>query len=224
MLASYLLSRTLVPTLAMYLLKEHHGEEYATGNDIFSRTQRGFAHGFERMREGYRNSLAFCLEHVWMFIVLFLLFCVASAPIGFVLGRDFFPSVDAGLIRMHMRARAGQRVEETARESDELDNLIRRIIPPGDLGNILDNIGLFNSTINTTYSNSGVIGESDAEVLIGLKAKRRASTRYYVDRLREETAQDFPGTQFFFQPADIVSQILNFGTPAPIDIQLIGAK
>jgi multidrug efflux pump subunit AcrB len=223
MLASYLLSRTLVPTLAMYLLKGHHGEEYATGNGIFSRAQRGFAHGFERMRDSYRNSLAFCLEHVWMFILLFLLFCAASLPIALVLGRDFFPSVDAGLIRMHMRARAGQRVEETARESDEVDNLIRRVIPAEDVGNILDNIGLFNSTINTTYSNSGVIGESDAEVLIGLKPGRRMSTRYYVDQLREQTAQEFPGTQFFFQPADIVSQILNFGVPAPIDVQLIGA-
>jgi CzcA family heavy metal efflux pump len=223
MLASYLLSRTLVPTLAMYLLKGH-GEEHATGNDVFSRMQRGFAHGFERMRESYRNSLAFCLEHVWMFMVLFLLFCVASAPIGFVLGRDFFPSVDAGLIRMHMRARAGQRVEETARECDEVDNLIRRVIPPEELGNVLDNIGLFNSTINTTYSNSGVIGESDAEILIGLKPGRSRPTRYYIDRLREQTAEEFPGTQFFFQPADIVSQILNFGVPAPIDIQLIGAN
>ena len=116
MLASYLLSRTLVPTLAMYLLKGHHGEEHATGNDIFSRTQRGFAHGFERMRERYRGALGFCLAHAWMFMLLFLLFCVASAPIGWILGRDFFPSVDAGLIRLHMRARAGQRVEETARE------------------------------------------------------------------------------------------------------------
>jgi hypothetical protein len=106
--------------------------------------------------------------------------------------------VDAGLIRLHMRARAGLRVEETAREADGVDNLIRRVIPPEDLGNILDNIGLYNSTINTSYSNSGVIGESDAEILIGLKPDRKQSTRYYVDQLRERLAQDFPGTQFFF--------------------------
>ena len=112
-----------------------------------------------------------------MFIVLFLLFCVASVPIALALGRDFFPNVDAGLIRLHMRARAGQRVEETAREADGVDNLIRRVIPPDDLGNILDNIGLFNSTINTTYSNSGVIGESDAEILIGLKPERKRATK-----------------------------------------------
>jgi CzcA family heavy metal efflux pump len=222
MLASYILSRTLVPTMAMYLLKGHHGEAHATGYDILSRIQRGFAHRFDHMRERYRDALSFSLNHAWMFIALFLLFCFASAPIAFFLGRDFFPSVDAGLIRLHMRARAGQRVEETAREADRVDNLIRRIIPPEELANVLDNIGLFNSTINTTYSNSGVIGESDAEILIGLKRDHTMPTRYYVDELRERLADEFPGTQFFFQPADIVSQILNFGVPAPIDIQLIG--
>ena len=222
MLASYVLSRTLVPTMAMYLLKNHHGEEYATGNDIFSRAQRGFARGFDRMRGGYRASLAFCLERAWLFVILFLVFCVASLSLIPVLGRDFFPTVDAGLIRLHMRARAGQRVEETAREADGVDNLIRRVIPPEDLGTILDNIGLFNSTVNTAYSNSGVIGESDAEILIGLKPQRKQQTRYYIDALRERLAEEFPGTQFFFQPADMISQILNFGVPAPVDIQLIG--
>ncbi len=121
-----------------------------------------------------------------------------------------------------MRGRAGLRVEETARECDEIDNAIRRIIPPEDLGNVLDNIGTFNSIINTTYSTSGVIGESDAEILIGLKPERTRPTKYYVDQLREQLAQQFPGIEFFFQPADMISQILNFGTPAPIDIQLIG--
>jgi CzcA family heavy metal efflux pump len=222
MLASYILSRTLVPTMAMYLLKNHHGEEYATGNDIFSRVQRKFAHGFQRMRDAYRRSLDVCLDHAYLFVALFLVVCLASAPFLLVLGRDFFPSVDAGLIRLHMRARAGQRVEETAREADGVDNLIRRVIPPDDLGNILDNIGLFNSIVNTTYSNSGVIGASDAEILIGLKPEHKQPTRYYIDRLRERLAEEFPGTQFFFQPADMVSQILNFGVPAPIDIQLIG--
>jgi CzcA family heavy metal efflux pump len=222
MLASYLLSRTLVPTLAMYLLRGQHGEEHATGNDVFSRIQRRFALGFERMRGSYQAALRVCLDHAVMFTVLSLIFCVASAPVALVLGRDFFPSVDAGLIRLHMRARAGQRVEETARESDRVDNLIRRVIPPQDLANVLDNIGLFNSIINTTYSNSGVIGESDAEILVGLKPEHRMATRYYVDQLRERLAEEFPGTQFFFQPADIVSQILNFGVPAPVDIQLIG--
>ena len=222
MLASYVLSRTLVPTMAMYLLKGHHGEEYATGSDIFSQAQRGFARGFDRMRRGYRASLAFCLERAWLFVVLFLVFCVASLTLIPVLGRDFFPSVDAGLIRLHMRARAGQRVEETAREADGVDNLIRRVIPPEDLVTVLDNIGLYNSTMNTAYSNSGVIGESDAEILVGLKPQRRQQTRYYIDALRGRLAEEFPGTQFFFQPADMISQILNFGVPAPVDIQLIG--
>jgi len=222
MLASYVLSRTLVPTLAMYLLKGYHGEEHATGNDVFSRIQRGFSLRFERMRERYRETLAYCLEHAWTFVGGFLLFCIFSAPVGLLLGRDFFPSADAGLIRLHVRARAGQRVEETARECDEVDNAIRRIIPPEDLANVLDNIGTFNSIINTTYSTSGVIGESDAEILIGLKPERSKSTKYYVDELREQLNKQFPGTEFFFQPADMISQILNFGTPAPIDIQLIG--
>ncbi len=222
MMASYLLSRTLVPTMAMYLLKNHHGEEHATGNDIFSRIQRGFAHGFDRMRNSYRLALNSCLEHAWLFVIMFLVFCVASLPIALMLGNDFFPGVDAGLIRLHMRARAGQRVEETARENDNVDNLIRQVIPASELDGILDNIGLFNSTINTTYSNSGVIGESDSEILIGLKKERRNPTIYYVDQLRQRLAEEFPGTQFFFQPADIVSQILNFGVPAPIDLQLVG--
>jgi CzcA family heavy metal efflux pump len=222
MLASYLLSRTLVPTMAMYLLKQHHGEEHATGSDIFSRMQRGFARGFERMRGGYHASLAFCLDRAWLFVALFLLFCAATLALIPFLGRDFFPTVDAGLIRLHMRARAGQRVEETAREADGVDDLIRRVIPPEDLGTVLDNIGLFNSTVNTAYSNSGVIGEMDAEILIGLKPERKLSTRHYIDELRVRLAEGFPGTQFFFQPADMITQILNFGVPAPVDIQLIG--
>jgi CzcA family heavy metal efflux pump len=222
MLASYLLSRTLVPTLAMYLLANHHGEEFATGNDIFSRFQRRFAHGFDRMRNNYKRSLGSCLDHAWMFVGMFLIFCLASLPVALLLGNDFFPNVDAGLIRLHMRARAGQRVEETARENDNVDNVIRNVIPPRDLDSILDNIGLFNSTINTTYSNSGVIGESDSEILIGLKKDHSMPTGYYVDQLRQRLAEEFPGTQFFFQPADIISQILNFGVPAPIDLQIIG--
>jgi CzcA family heavy metal efflux pump len=222
MLASYVLSRTLVPTMAMYLLKNHHGEEYATGNDIFSRAQRRFAQVFDRMRRGYRASLSFCLDRAWLFVILFLVFCIGSMSLIPVLGRDFFPGVDAGLIRLHMRARAGQRVEETAREADGVDNLIRRVIPPGDLVTVLDNIGLFNSTVNTAYSNSGVIGESDAEILVGLKPERKQTTKFYIDALREKLPQEFPGTQFFFQPADMISQILNFGVPAPVDIQLIG--
>jgi CzcA family heavy metal efflux pump len=222
MLASYLLSRTLVPTLAMYLLRGHHGEEHATGNDPFSRLQRGFTRGFERMRHGYRDSLAFCLDHSGTFVILFLLLCVGSAPIATVLGRDFFPSVDAGLIRLHLRGRVGQRVEETARECDEVENIVRQVIPPEDLGNMLDNTGLPYSSLNMSYSNSGTIGTSDAEILISVNPDHKTPTSHYIDLLRGRLAETFPGTQFFFQPADIVSQILNFGVPAPIDVQLTG--
>jgi CzcA family heavy metal efflux pump len=222
MLASYVLSRTLVPTLAMYLLRGQHGEDHATGRGPFASIQRGFASGFERMRNAYRSSLSYCLEHAWMFVALFLLLCVASAPIAWVLGKDFFPTVDAGLIRLHMRGRVGQRVEETARECDQVDRLIRGVIPPEDLGNVLDNIGLPYSSLNMSYSNSGTIGTSDAEILISLKPSHATSTDHYVTELRGRLAEAFPGTQFFFQPADIVSQILNFGVPAPIDIQLTG--
>ncbi len=222
MMASYVLSRTLVPTMAMYLLRGHHGEEHATGNDPFSRAQRAFNHGFERMRGSYRNGLSFCLTNAWAFVGLFFAFCVLSLPIFWVLGRDFFPSVDAGLLRLHVRTRTGMRVEETAREVDEIDNVIRRVIPPSDLANVLDNIGLPNSGLNQSYGNNGTFGESDAEILIGLKPERNNSTHYYMNQLRNAFADNFPGTEFFFQPADIVSQILNFGAPSPIDIQLVG--
>ncbi len=222
MLASYLLSRTLVPTMAMYLLRGHHGEEHATGNDPFSRAQRGFVNGFERMRQRYRSALHFCLDHAWTFILLFLLLCFASAPIGLVLGEDFFPSVDAGLIRLHMRGRVGERIEETARECDRVDNLIRRVIPTDEIGPVLDNIGLPYSSLNMSYSNSGTIGTSDAEILISLKPNHKKATSEYISELRGRLASEFPGTQFFFQPADIVSQILNFGVPAPIDVELTG--
>jgi CzcA family heavy metal efflux pump len=222
MLASYVLSRTLVPTLAMYLLRGHHGEEHATGKGPFARIQRGFTNGFERMRHGYRNALGYCLEHAGTFVILFLLLCVCSAPIAIILGRDFFPGVDAGLIRLHMRARVGQRVEETARECDEVENLIHRVIPQEELANILDNIGLPYSSLNMSYSNSGTIGTSDAEILISLKTEHSTPTPRYINELRGKLAEEFPGTQFFFQPADIVSQILNFGVPAPIDVELTG--
>jgi CzcA family heavy metal efflux pump len=222
MLASYVLSRTLVPTMAMYLLKGHSGHEEAKGNFPLARLQRGFVRGFESMRHSYQRTLAFCLENAWVFVILFLVFCLGSAPIAWVLGQDFFPTVDAGLIRLHVRGRTGLRVEETARMCDQIEDLIRREIPSGELGNILDNIGLPYSSLNMSYSNSGTIGTSDAEILIALQPDHKTSTPDYVKDLREKLTVQFPGTQFFFQPADIVSQILNFGAPAPIDVQLVG--
>ena len=140
-----------------------------------------------------------------------------------VLGRDFFPKVDAGQIRLHFRARTGLRIEETARLADEVDSAIRETIPPNELQTILDNIGVPYSGINLSYSNSGTFGTSDAEIMVQLKEERGKPTSAYINDLREKLPQHFPGVQFFFQPADIVTQILNFGTPAPIDIAVTGA-
>ena len=226
MLASYMWSRTVVPTLAMYLLSsedeyradEHVGEKMG----FFRRYQQGFEHAFERFREGYRGSLAAVLGRPKLFAACFLTFCVLSAGLTFVLGRDFFPSVDAGQIRLHMRARTGLRIEESARLADQINGVIRQTIPERDLLTVLDNIGVPYSGINLTYSNSGTIGTADGEILVQLKPDRQGSTYSYISELRKRLPAEFPGVQFFFQPADIVTQILNFGTPAPIDIQIRG--
>jgi multidrug efflux pump subunit AcrB len=226
MLASYMWSRTIVPTLAMYLLSaedEYHTDQHAgekTG--FFRRYQQGFERAFERFREGYRHALEAALARPGLFAAGFLTFCVLSAGLSFLLGRDFFPSVDAGQIRLHMRARTGLRIEESARLADQINQVIRQTIPERDLLTVLDNIGLPYSGINLTYSNSGTIGTADGEILVQLKPDRERSTNSYINDLRGRLPADFPGVQFFFQPADIVTQILNFGTPAPIDIQIRG--
>ena len=228
MLASYMWSRTIVPTLAMYLLSsedeyradEHVGERMG----FLRRYQQGFEHTFERFRTGYRSALAAALGRPRLFAACFLTFCVLSAGLYFFLGRDFFPSVDAGQIRLHMRARTGLRIEESARLADQINGVIRRTIPERDLLTVLDNIGVPYSGINLTYSNSGTIGTADGEILVQLKPERERSTYSYISELRERLPSEFPGVQFFFQPADIVTQILNFGTPAPIDIQIRGAN
>jgi len=221
MLASYFLSRTLIPTLVMYIMRghEHRAEAPRT---FFGRYQRGFEQRFEKFRCGYYQLLETTLEHRKLFAACFLAFCVLSMGLVFFLGQDFFPSVDAGLMRLHVRARAGLRVEETARLCDEIEGYLRQQIPKDELVTILDNIGLPNSGINLSYSNSGVVGTSDAEILVGLNAEHHHSTDGYIRKLRAELPRQFPGVEFFFQPADIVSQILNFGLPAPIDIQLVG--
>jgi multidrug efflux pump subunit AcrB len=226
MLASYMWSRTIVPTMAMYLLSAddeyiadlHKGEKMG----FFRRYQQGFEHAFERFRSGYRNALATAMGSAVLFSICFLAFCVLSTGIVFFLGRDFFPEVDAGQIRLHMRARTGLRVEETSRLADQVNAEIRRTIPDKELVTVLDNIGLPYSGINLTYSNAGTIGTADAEVLVQLKPERGKPTSYYMNLLRKSLPEEFPGVQFFFQPADIVTQILNFGTPAPIDVQIVG--
>jgi multidrug efflux pump subunit AcrB len=228
MLASYMWSRTIVPTLAMYLLSaedEYHADEHKGQKmGFFRRYQQGFEGAFERFREGYRHALNAALGRPRLFAACFLTFCVLSAGLSFVLGRDFFPSVDAGQIRLHMRARTGLRIEESARLADQINGIIRQTIPERDLLTVLDNIGLPYSGINLTYSNAGTIGTADGEILVQLKPDRQGSTYAYINELRRRLPAEFPGVQFFFQPADIVTQILNFGTPAPIDIQIRGAN
>jgi CzcA family heavy metal efflux pump len=221
MLASYLLSRTLVPTMVLYIMRGHE-HKAAEPKTILGRFQRGFERGFERFRTNYRDMLGSALEHRKVFAAAFLAFCVISFGLIFFLGEDFFPSVDAGVFRLHVRGRAGTRIEETARLCDEVENVLRKEIPKDELVTILDNIGLPFSSINTTYSTSGTIGTSDAEILVSLNEKHHRPTDEYVKKLREDLPLYFPGVEFFFQPADIVSQILNFGLPSPIDVQVVG--
>lgn len=223
MLASYLLSRTLIPTLVMYIMRGHEHRAEAP-KSIFGRFQRGFERKFEDFRRGYEALLETTLEHRGVFATCFLLFCVLSLGLGLFLGEDFFPQVDAGLLRLHVRARAGLRVEETARLCDQIETFLREQIPPGQLQTILDNIGLPNSGINQSYSSNGTIGTSDAEILIGLNPEHHPPTAELMRHLREVLPQQFPSTEFFFQPADIVTQILNFGLPAPIDVQVVGTN
>jgi CzcA family heavy metal efflux pump len=226
MLASYGWSRTIVPTMAMYLLSaadEYHADEHAGERmGFFRRYQQKFEHSFERFRDGYRRALTTALQHSKLFAACFLTFCVLSAGLTLILGRDFFPSVDAGQIRLHLRARTGLRIEESAKLADQVNQVIRQTIPERDLATVLDNIGLPYSSINLTYSNSGTIGTADGEILVQLKEDRHTSTSVYINELRRRLPREFPGVQFFFQPADIVTQILNFGTPAPIDVQIVG--
>jgi len=226
MLASYMWSRTIVPTLAMYLLSsedEYHAEEHVGEKmGFFRRYQQGFERNFEKFRAGYRGALGAAMRSPVLFSVCFLAFCGLSVLLVGVLGRDFFPKVDAGQIRLHMRARTGLRIEETARLADQVNGVIRETIPKDELTTVLDNIGLPYSGINLTYSNAGTIGSSDAEFLVQLKEVRGRPTSAYISELREKLPQRFPGVQFFFQPADIVTQILNFGTPAPIDVEVTG--
>jgi len=221
MLASYLLSRTLIPTLVMYIMRGHEHKE-AGPKTFLGRFQRSFERGFESFRDGYAQVLDRTLHHRKVFAICFLAFCVLSMGLVFVLGEDFFPSVDAGLLRLHLRARAGLRVEETARLTDQVEQVLRQKIPKDELQTMLDNIGVPYSGINLSYSNSGVFGTNDAEIQISLNPEHHKATQKYIQQLRAELPREFPGVEFFFQPADIVSQILNFGLPAPIDIQVVG--
>lgn len=218
MLASYVLSRTLVPTLVMLMMRRAHSHS----DSLLQRVYRRFDAGFERFRGAYILILSSLLTHRKRFAISFLSFCLLSLALLPLLGRDFFPAVDSGQIRLHMRAPSGTRIEETARIADQVERVIRQQIPADQLETILDNLGLPYSGINLSYSNAGTIGSMDGEILISLK-ENHAPTAQYIKRLRDLLPQQFPGTELFFQPADIVTQILNFGLPSAIDVQIAGA-
>jgi multidrug efflux pump subunit AcrB len=224
MLASYFFSRTLIPTLAMYLLRSAAQDTADARKPVgpFMRFQRRFEHGFEKFRDFYRGRLERGLARPRTLAIGFLGVCLGTAMLVPFLGQDFFPTSDTGEIRLHLRAKTGTRIEETARITDNVETRIRSLIPKTELGSILDNIGLPVSGINLTYDSASPIGNADADVLVTLNAKHRP-TAQYVQTLRTALNTDFPGVSFGFLPADIISQILNFGLPSPIDIQIVGA-
>jgi multidrug efflux pump subunit AcrB len=225
MLASYLLSRTVVPTMAKYLLKEHSDQDAQkrkTSRNPFVAFQRGFEHTFEKIRGGYIRLLTFTVDHAMAFLIIFIVICIAS--VGLLapwLGQDFFPSVDAGAFKIHVRAHTGTRIEETAALCDHIEDVIRQEIPKAELVNITDNIGLPYSGLNLSYSNSAPVGTADADISVQLSEDHHP-TGPYVDHLRETFGRRFPGTTFYVLPVDIVTQILNFGLSSPVDIQIIG--
>jgi CzcA family heavy metal efflux pump len=224
MLTSYVLSRTLVPTLAKYWLRTAAEEHAAAANPGFLRRfQRGFEARFEKVRDRYQSLLTTVLEHRAAFVAVFLGAALASTLIYPFLGRNFFPDVDAGQIKLHIRGQTGLRVEDTAALVDHVEAAIREVIPQNEIDSMVDNVGLPVSAINMTYANSGTFGSSDADILVALKPDH-APTAGYLRQLRARLAREFPGTVFGFLPADIVSQILNFGVPAPIDIQISGSS
>jgi multidrug efflux pump subunit AcrB len=231
MLASYILSRTLVPTLVMWFYRhiQYRGHLSDTGAVApwlrpFVVIQTWFEQRFSRFREGYRRLLGAVLRQRRTFAALFLLFCAGTAFLLLPqLGQDFFPAVDAGQLRLHLRARTGTRIEETAKLTDQVEAAIRNEIPERELNGILDNIGIPNGGIPLTYIDNGLIGTGDADILVSLRHGHQP-TEHYVRRLRARLNRDFPGTTFYFLPADIVSQTLNFGLPAPFDIQIVGRE
>ncbi len=227
MLASYILSRTLIPTLAKFWLKKK--EETRRAKSGLARFQERFEHGFARMRDGYRELLTLAIDGGARFAAIFLLAIAVAAllafPIGPLpgLGQDFFPSVDAGQLKLHLRAATGTRIEETAILCDQVEQTLRETIKPGEITSIVDNLGLPYSGINLSYSTSAPVGPGDADIFINF-AKKHSSLYDYQRELRRKLAASYPSTQFAFLPADIVSQILNFGLPSPIDVQITGSN
>ena len=223
MLASYFLSRTIVPTMAKYLLRGEKQEagRGASRNPLVS-LQKRFERAFESFRRSYRSLLEISLHHRRAFLITFFAFCLGSLAILIPwLGRDFFPSVDSGTFKLHMRAPTGMRIEETANLCDLVERSIRQQIPATEVQSVIDNIGLPYSGINLSYSNSAPVGNSDADILVTLSAKHHP-TDNYIHQLRLILPKEFPGVSFAFLPADMVGQILNFGLPAPVDVQVVG--
>ena len=227
MLASYLLSRTLVPTLAKYWLKMHDGEARKKQGNALARLQGSFQRGFERLRERYKGLLQSALRSGPRFVAIFLGCMAASALLAFPmgplpgLGQDFFPAVDGGQIKLHMRARTGTRIEETAALCDAVETTIREVIPASELVNVVDNIGLPYSGINLAYSTSAPVGPGDADIYVNL-SRHHKPTAAYVRALRSRLPASYPSATFAFLPADMIGQILNFGLPSPIDVQIVG--
>ena len=227
MLASYILSRTLVPTLAMYWIKGHSEEPKKADRRFFllswaSAFQRGFENRFERFRESYRDLLSLCLNNGKKVILLVVGFVLASCLLFPFLGQDFFPSVDAGRFDMHVRMKSGTRIEETARTVDEIEQMIRKIIPADQLGEVIDNLGLPYSGINTSYNNTGTVSPADGDILVSLN-EGHGPTNDFVRKIRLEMRKQFPDVTVWFPPADIVAQILNFGLSAPMNVQIVGS-
>ena len=219
MLASYFLSRTIVPTMAKYLLR---GEKHAASRNPLVRLQKGFEEAFEKFHQSYRGLLEICLRHRPIFLMGFFVVCAGSLALLIPwLGQDFFPSVDSGTFKLHLRAPTGMRIEETANLCDRVERSIREQIPAGEVESVIDNIGLPYSGINLSYSNSAPVGTSDADILVTLSAHHHP-TDNYIHRLRLTLPKRFPGVTIAFLPADMVGQILNFGLPAPIDVQVVG--
>jgi CzcA family heavy metal efflux pump len=225
MLASYLLSRTLVPTMARYLLsgktEEERKQQTEASRNPMVRLQARFESAFEGLRGSYRRLLQASIQHRKLFMTVFFSACIVSFALLPFVGEDFFPSVDSGEFKLHMRGPIGTRIEDTAAICDRVENRIRQVIPRSELSSIIDNVGLPYSSINLSYSNSAPVGTSDADIQVEL-AKDHHPTAEYVRELRHVLALDFPGVTFYEIPADMVSQILDFGLPAPIDIQIVG--
>ena len=240
MIASYILSRTLVPTLAMYWIKGHDAasqsaiasakaEDHAEGKKRFrlfgwfSRFHMWFENRFEKFREAYRDLLSLGIRNAGKLVTLVLGFAVVSTVLFPFLGQNFFPSVDTGQFDMHIRTRAGTRIEETARAVDQIEQMIRQIIPANQVQQIIDNLGIPYSGINTSYNNTGTMSPADGDILVSLN-ENHGPTEKFVEAIRARAPHEFPDVEVWFPPADIVSQTLNFGLPAPVDIQITGAN